>query len=47
MYMGDQQRALQHYHRYQVLNSENDKLVSAWIIDLQRQLVRIAAREEP
>ena len=47
MYMGDQQRALQHYHRYQALNNANDKLVSAWIIDLQRQLTRIAAREEP
>jgi Tfp pilus assembly protein PilF len=46
MYMGDQQRALQHYHRYQALTSANDKLVSSWIIDLQRQLLSMNAGEQ-
>jgi Tfp pilus assembly protein PilF len=37
LYMGDQGRALQHFHRYQNLTGFEDQLVAGWIIDLERQ----------
>jgi Tfp pilus assembly protein PilF len=35
LYLGEPQKALQHYRRYQVLNEEADPEVAAWIVDLQ------------
>ena len=35
--MGDQGRALLHFHRYQNLTGSEDQLVAGWIIDLERQ----------
>ncbi len=41
LYMGEMESALEHYQNYQQLQSEPDKKVSGWIIDLQR---RVASR---
>ena len=38
LYLGEPQKALQHYRRYQVLNEEADPEVSTWIVDLQSRL---------
>jgi Tfp pilus assembly protein PilF len=46
MYMGDQVRALQHFHRYQSLTGTEDRAVASWIADLNRQLMTLAQREE-
>jgi Tfp pilus assembly protein PilF len=37
LYLGDQVRALQHFQRYQQLTGSDNRLVSAWIADLERQ----------
>lgn len=37
LYMGDQGRALLHFHRYQNLTGSDDQLVAGWIVDLERQ----------
>jgi Tfp pilus assembly protein PilF len=42
LYMGDQPRALHHFNRYQQLTGASDKVVSGWIVDLQRQLPSLA-----
>ena len=42
MYMGDRQRALTHFYRYQALNDANDGAVAGWIADLNRQLMTLA-----
>jgi Tfp pilus assembly protein PilF len=38
LYLGNKEAALIHYERYQQLTADTDPLVSAWILDLQRQL---------
>lgn len=43
LYMGDMESALEHYQNYQRLQSEPDKKVAGWIIDLQRRL-KVASR---
>ncbi len=35
LYLGDPQKALQHYHRYQVLTGATDSEVTGWIVDLE------------
>jgi Flp pilus assembly protein TadD len=42
LYLGDRQRALQHFTRYQALTGDDDGLVAGWIVDLQRQLPALA-----
>lgn len=42
MYLGDQARALQHFHRYQSLVETEDRVVASWIADLNRQLMTLA-----
>jgi Tfp pilus assembly protein PilF len=37
LYMGDQGRALLHFHRYQNLTGSEDQQVAGWIVDLERQ----------
>ena len=37
LYLGDPQKALQHYYRYQVLTEEGDPEVTAWIVDLEHR----------
>lgn len=43
LYMGEMQSALQHYENYQQLQSEPDKKIAGWIIDLQRR-IKVARR---
>ena len=43
LYMGEMESALEHYQNYQQLQSEPDKKVAGWIIDLQRRL-KVASR---
>lgn len=42
LYLGKHKAALQHYYRYQELTSGSDRLVAAWIVDLERQLMTVA-----
>lgn len=42
LYMGDQEKALQHFHRYQALTGADDRAVAGWIADLERQLMMLA-----
>ncbi|MEH6581555.1 MAG: tetratricopeptide repeat protein [Halioglobus sp.] len=42
LYMGEQERALRHFNRYQILTGEDDRAVRGWIADLQRQLSSLA-----
>jgi len=37
LYLGEPQKALRHYRRYQALNEEADPEVAAWIVDLERR----------
>ncbi len=37
LYVGEPQKALQHYYRYQVLSGETDREVAGWIADLERR----------
>jgi Tfp pilus assembly protein PilF len=39
LYMGDQERALHHFYRYQELTGADDRAVARWIADLERQLM--------
>jgi len=39
MYMGDRERALLHFHRYQELTGASDRTVAGWIADLERRQV--------
>lgn len=41
LYLGEQEQALQHYHRYQQLTQAQDQDVQRWIVDLERQLTRV------
>ncbi|MGI9286211.1 MAG: tetratricopeptide repeat protein [Pseudomonadales bacterium] len=43
LYMGEMESALQHYQNYQQLQSEPDKTIAGWIIDLQRR-IKVASR---
>ncbi|MGI9294573.1 MAG: tetratricopeptide repeat protein, partial [Pseudomonadales bacterium] len=43
LYMGEMQSALEHYQNYQQLQSEPDKTIAGWIIDLQRR-IKVASR---
>ncbi len=43
LYMGEMESALEHYQNYQQLQSEPDKKVAGWIIDLQRR-IKVASR---
>lgn len=43
LYMGEMESALKHYQNYQQLQSEPDKKVAGWIIDLQRR-IKVASR---
>ena len=45
LYLGNQKAALAHYYQYQKLTAGTDRLVSAWIIDLERQLMSVAQGE--
>lgn len=38
IYIYDLERAMQYYKKYQVLTGSSDKLVSKWIVDLQRRI---------
>jgi Tfp pilus assembly protein PilF len=37
LYMGEPQKALHHYHRYQVLTGDTDPEVAGWIADLEHR----------
>jgi len=41
MYMGEKSRALQHFYRYQTLVEGEDRTVSGWIADLERQQMQL------
>ncbi len=43
LYLGEMESALQHYENYQQLQSEPDRKVAGWIIDLQRR-IKVASR---
>ena len=43
LYLGNKQLALKHYYRYQELTAGKDRLVAAWIADLERQLISVAS----
>ncbi|MCZ6831491.1 MAG: tetratricopeptide repeat protein [Gammaproteobacteria bacterium] len=47
LYLGEQQRALQHFNRYQDLTGSGDRVVAGWIADLQRQLMSVAQGGQP
>ena len=47
LYMGDRQRALHHFNRYQDLSGSDDVTVAGWIADLQRQLLSLAQGGQP
>ena len=47
LYLGKPGKALQHYSRYQSLTGEQDRLVAAWITDLERQQLRISKGNRP
>jgi len=38
LYLHQSERALAHYREYQILSGSADKLVSKWIIDLERRV---------
>ena len=38
LYLGDRERALRHYYRYQQLTDADERMVAGWIADLERQL---------
>ncbi|MCP4334965.1 MAG: tetratricopeptide repeat protein [Gammaproteobacteria bacterium] len=38
LYLQDLEKALQQYQKYQVLSSEDNPLVSGWIVDIERRL---------
>ncbi|WP_170287447.1 tetratricopeptide repeat protein [Halioglobus maricola] len=38
LYLGQKAQALEHFGRYQALNTEEDRQVAGWMADLQRQL---------
>ena len=42
LYLGDRQRALHHFTRYQALTDAEDVIVAGWIVDLQHQLPALA-----
>jgi Tfp pilus assembly protein PilF len=42
LYLGNKEAALRHYYRYQELTFGKDRLVAAWIADLERQLTIVA-----
>lgn len=42
LYMGDREKALQHFYRYQALIGADDRAVAGWIADLERQLMMLA-----
>lgn len=42
LYRGEQQKALQHYRRYQQLLGGEDRQVKMWIVDLERRIERAA-----
>lgn len=42
LYMGDRERALQHFYRYQNLTGADDRAVAGWIADLERQMMMLA-----
>jgi Flp pilus assembly protein TadD len=43
LYIGDLDKALDHYRRYQSLVKEEDKEVKKWIIDIERRIKRKAS----
>ena len=43
LYMGEMESALEHYQNYQQLQSEPDRKIAGWIIDLQRR-IKVASR---
>ena len=42
LYLGNKEAALKHYYRYQELTYGKDRLVAAWIADLERELTTVA-----
>ena len=46
LYLGKQQEALVQYKNYQALQAEPDRLMAAWIIDLERRLPAAPAAEQ-
>ena len=42
LYMGEGEEALQHYQRYQSLTGDQDRVVSGWIVDLERRVKSVA-----
>lgn len=38
IYLYDQEQALYHYKKYQLLTNDSDKQVEKWIVDLERQI---------
>ncbi|MEH6517030.1 MAG: tetratricopeptide repeat protein [Halioglobus sp.] len=45
LYMGQREFALPHFYRYQQLSNNGNKMVAAWIADLERQLVSLAQED--
>lgn len=41
LYMGERERALRHFYRYQALTGSDDRAVAGWIADLERQLTML------
>jgi len=40
LYMGESEKALQHFEIFQYLQTESDRQMAGWIIDLQRRMAR-------
>jgi len=47
LYMGELNKALDHFEVYQYLQPEPDRLVAGWIIDLQRRVNNLQAGAQP
>lgn len=47
MYMGELDKALQHFEIYQYLQQEPDRRIAGWIVDLQRRIQNLQAGAQP
>jgi len=47
LYLGERDKALQHYRRYQSLTGEQDRVVAGWITDLEHQEMAVATGRLP
>lgn len=46
LYLQDLEKALQHYQKYQVLNSEDNPQVGGWIVDIERRLKKADSQSQ-